>query len=191
MKTIVLRSEKELRIYSLPLRQRILKEMHLLGRAVTAKEIADRLAITPSAASHHLKQLMSIGIVEPDHVQVVRGIQARYLRLAEVTVSIGQQYADTLAPLKDELVKSGLMSALNGFMRTVEKNRGRPDVHHENRLNDILSGIVHLTPADADAFYHMVLSFLDSHTSAGPDTRPWEVVLLAYRMDIAGKEDRE
>ena len=188
MKMIVLRTEKELRIYSLPLRQKILREMQLLGRPFTAKEIAGRLAITPSAAQHHLKQLMSIGLVEPDHMEVIHGIQARYLRLAQVTVSFGQQYVDALAPMRDEMVKGGLMNALGGFMRTVEKNRKSPLPADSCRLNDIVTGIVHLTPKEADDFYQLVTGFLDSHTEAGPDTKPWEVALLAYRMDLAQGE---
>ncbi len=188
MKMITLKSEKELRIYSLPLRQKILREMQLLGRPVTAKEIADRLEITPSAAQHHLKQLMSIGLVEPDHTETVHGIQARYLRLAQVTVSIGQQYKDTLAPMRDETVKAGLITALNGFMRTVERNREKPESENIHKLNDIVTGIVHLTPKEADDFYQLVTGFLDSHTVAGPDTKPWEVALLAYRMDLAGED---
>ena len=188
MKMIMLKSEKELRIYSLPLRQKILREMQELGRPVTAKEVAGRLSITPSAAQHHLKRLMSIGLVEPDHMEVIRGFQAHYLRLADVTVSIGQQYKDTLAPMRDEMAKSGLMTALNGFMRTVERNREMSEPENIHRLNDILTGIVHLTPKEADDFYQLVIGFLDSHTAAGPDTKPWEVALLAYRMDMAREE---
>jgi DNA-binding transcriptional ArsR family regulator len=188
MKVITLKSEKELRIYSLPLRQKILREMQILGHPVTAKEVADRLNITPSAAQHHLKQLMSIGLVEPDHMEVIRGIQARYLRLCDVTVSIGQQYKDTLAPVRDEMVKAGLMTALSGFMRTVERNREKPEAENIHSLNDILTGIVHLTPKEADDFYQFVISFLNSHTVAGPDTNPWEVALLSYRMDLAQEE---
>ena len=188
MKMIVLKTEKELRIYSLPLRQKILREMQLLGRPVTAKEIADRLIITPSSAQHHLKQLMSIGLLEPDHMEVIRGIQAHYLRLTPVTVSLGQQYADALAPMRDEMVKGGLMNALSGFMRTVEKNRLKPMPADSCKLNDIVTGIVHLTPKEADDFYQFVTGFLDSHTVAGPDTKPWEVALLAYRMDLVRGE---
>jgi DNA-binding transcriptional ArsR family regulator len=183
MKMITLKSEKELRIYSLPLRQKILREMQKLGLPVTAKEVADRLDITPSAAQHHLKQLMSIGLVEPDHMEVIRGIQAHFLRLADVTVSIGQQYRDTLATMRDEMVKAGLMTALNGFMRTVERNRESSEPQNAHSLNDILTGIVHLTPKEADDFYQFVIGFLNSHTAAGPDTGPWEIALLAYRMD--------
>ncbi len=188
MKMIALKSEKELRIYSLPLRQKILREMQLLGRPATAKEIADRLKITPSAAQHHLKQLMSIGLIEPDHMEVIRGIQARYLRLANVTVSIGQQYVDSLATMRDEMVKGGLMTALSGFMRTVEKYRENPEPENRAKLNDILTGIVHLTPKEADDFYQLVTGFLECHTVAGPDTKPWELVMLAYRMDYTHEE---
>jgi hypothetical protein len=86
------------------------------------------------------------------------------------------------------MVRAGLMTALNGFMRTVERNREKPESENIHGLNDILTGIVHLTPKEADDFYQFVTGFLNSHTAAGPDTKPWEIAILAYRMDIAQEE---
>ena len=191
MKMIILQTEKDLRIYSLPLRQKILREMRYFGRPVTAKEIADRLQITPSAAQHHIKQLMSIGLIEFDHMQVIRGIQAQYMRLADVTVSIGQQYADALSDMRDEAAKGMLMEALNGFMHVVHNNRKSPMVDHAGGLNDILTGIVHLTFEEAEEFYRYVFDFLNAHTEAGTDTKPWEIAMLGYRMDLTQLETKE
>jgi DNA-binding transcriptional ArsR family regulator len=123
MKTIHLESEEQLRIFSLPLRQRILREMQKAGRPVTAKQIADRLNITPSSAQHHLKKLESIGLVEQDHIESINGIQARFMRVSDVMVSIGQQMRDETSLARDALVKSHLLEAYDGFQRVVETAR--------------------------------------------------------------------
>ncbi len=64
---VKLATEKELRIFMFPLRQKILRTMHLLGEPTTAKHIADTLGISPSSARHHLIRLQEIGLVEHDH----------------------------------------------------------------------------------------------------------------------------
>ena len=85
MKTIVLDNEKKLRIYTLPLRQRIMRKMSISGVPMTAKQIADLLEITPSSAQHHMKQLMSIGLIEADHHEMINGIKANYMRACGCT----------------------------------------------------------------------------------------------------------
>ena len=79
-KTIRLESENQLRIYALPLRQKIIRTMQVLGRPATAKQIADTLMISPSSARHHLLKLQEIGLVEHDHYEFINGIKADYVR---------------------------------------------------------------------------------------------------------------
>lgn len=187
MKTIFLEGEAQLRIFSLPLRQRILREMQKAGRPVTAKQIADRLHITPSSAQHHIKKLESIGLVEMDHIEVINGIQARFMRAANVTVSIGQQISDETSLARDALAKSQLLEAYAGYHRVVEYAR-------ENALqsvesgNDIFSGIAHLTDPQAMELRAMVMAYTREHSNAGADTKPWQIVYLAYDMEIAGRD---
>src|SRR5690554_636852 len=91
---IYLSSEKQLRIFMLPLRQKILKTMFLNGRPMTAKQISDQLSITPSSAKHHLLKLQEISLVTPDHQELINGITARYYRTTGKHVSIGQNFND-------------------------------------------------------------------------------------------------
>ena len=186
MKTIVLSGEKELRIFSLPLRQRILREMSRLGVPVTAKEIADRLDITPSSAQHHMKQLASIGLVEQDRTELIHGILAKYMRLTDVTVSIGQQYADDLSSSRDAVTRRLLMDAFDGYLKTVESARaqGLSELPGAEKYADVLSAVVHLTDEQAETLRDLVSDYLKTCCRAGENTHPWEASFLFYRMDL-------
>ena len=184
MKTIYLDGEEQLRIFSLPLRQRILREMQKAGAPLTAKQIADRLNITPSSAQHHLKKLASIGLVEPDHIESINGIQAKFMRVSDVIVSIGQQIADDTALARDALVKSHLMEAYQGYQRVVECARNSPHVRIETG-NDIFTEIAHLTDEQALELRAMVMDYMHKHKTAGEATKPWQIVYMAYDMELA------
>jgi len=188
MRTIYLDGEESLRIFSLPLRQKILREMHKTGVPMTAKQIADRLGITPSSAQHHLKRLESIGLVEPDHIESINGIQAKFMRAADVMVSIGQQYQDDTSLARDALVKSHLLEAYDGFQRVVEHARTLPEKHTQTG-NDIFTEIAHLTDAEALELRAMVMDYAQQHKRAGAGTKPWQIVYMAYDMELAERSD--
>ena len=184
MKMIYLDDEQKLRIYSLPLRQRILREMEKAGRPITAKAIADRLGITPSAAQHHIKKLESIGLVEQDHIESINGIQARLLRVADATVSIGQQLADETSPARDAFVEGQVTQACRDYQRIVDYAR-KNNLPQADTGNDLCTDIVHLTDAEAVELRAMLLEYARQHKQAREGTKPWQLVYLAYDMTLA------
>ena len=198
MKTIVLDNEKKLRIYTLPLRQRIMREMSISGVPMTAKQIADILEITPSSAQHHMKQLMSIGLIEADHHEMINGIKANYMRLADVMISIGSFYNDALATSREAFMQSQLNNIYNSFKVSTEAYLNAADIDVDAdefkmpkgmRLNDVLTGIMHLTDEEADELYDILLDYVNDRMHANENTHPWEIAVVAYRMD--GKDIKE
>ncbi len=188
MKTIHLDGEEQLRIFSLPLRQRILKTLEKAGRPMTAKQVADSLCITPSSAQHHIKKLESIGLVEQDHIEVINGIQARFIRVCDVIVSIGQQLSDETSGLRDALAKSSLAEAYEGYQRVVDTARARGEGRTDSG-NDIFLEIAHLTEAEARELRETVMAYTHKRKRAGEGTTPWRIVYMAYDMALAEGDD--
>lgn len=184
MKTIYLNGEEQLRIFSLPLRQRILREMQKAGVPMTAKQIADQLNITPSSAQHHLKKLESIGLVEQDHIESINGIQAKFMRVCDVTVSIGQQIADETTLSRDAFMKNQLTEAYAGYQHVVDYARQSTQPLTATG-NDIFTEIAHLTDAEALELRNMIMEYTQKHKTAGEGTKPWQIVYLAYDMELA------
>ena len=171
MKTITLTSDEQLRIFMHPLRQKILRILQING-PMTPKMIADALSITSSSAKHHLLRLMTLGTVEIDHTKLIHGITATYYRWSEVSVSIGSTEGGDREALAGDLLKE----VEDGFFA---KTRGKKptDSHFEA---DLLTGVVHLAPEEADELYKAITGFLNEHEKKKDGTVPFIYSLVAY-----------
>ena len=94
---IYLETEKDLRVYMHPLRQKILSVLERNPEGMSAKQVADALGIAPSSAGHHLQTLEQAGLVELDRIEIIHGFRAKLYRNTLVTVSVGN------FPTKDRL----------------------------------------------------------------------------------------
>lgn len=189
---IVLKTDKELKILMSPIRQRIIRIMSREGRPVTSKHIADKLNISPSSAQHHIRQLQQVGIIEFDHSEVINGITARYLKLSDRTVSIGQDMNDDLSSERDVLARSILSRTYDGYKELLTANRAFLSEEYKkgNKMADQISGAVHLTDEEANELFDIIDDFVKKHSCAAENTHPYEYALVAYRADLvdnAGK----
>lgn len=176
-KELYLTGEKELKIFMHPLRQRLLRLLSLEGPA-TPKSLADRLEITPSSAKHHLARLESLGLVAPHHTQLIRGITATYYQSCPVTVRLGLEREEGIDQ-RQLLAENLLMEVYRGFRDYTEAHRdGAGD--HRQPAAELMTGVAHLTPQDAQRLYEGIRAFVELHDQPGEDTVPYEYGLVAY-----------
>lgn len=181
---IRLESERQLRIYSLPLRQRILRTMRIMGKPVTAKQVADRLGISPSSARHHLLKLKEIGLVEHDRYELINGIKADFLRVADVNISIGTNMDDHLAHEREATTRMMLAGTGERFMSSLSDMRAKTVAEPDYFPGDLLGGIVHLDQKEAKELYTLIRDFLDTHGQSQHDQKtPWEYAFLLYETE--------
>lgn len=179
---ITITEDKPLRIYMHPLRQRILRTLERKGRPMTAKQLSVALSITPAAAKHHLLQLASIGLVGVDHTEQIHGITATYYGALPVTVSLGldREGSQNRRLMLEQAIGQVVRGAYGRLDRLRAENR-KPN--GEGVDGDLLTGVVHLTDAEAMALYQGIRAFLAGHRAAGQDTRPYEFALAFYRAE--------
>lgn len=178
---IQLTTQEQLKIFMDPLRQRLLRTLSALGEPATAKQLADRLGITPSSAKHHLTRLESIGLVALHHTRQIRGITASYYQLSPVTVRLGLEkgaYADQRQLLAESLLM-GVFQGVQQYMEYYRQLENPP----EKCPAELTTGVVHLTPHHALALRELIQTFVESHETAGPDTIPYEYALMAYPVE--------
>lgn len=190
---IVLNTDKELKILMSPIRQKIIKIMSREGRPVTSKYIADKLNISPSSSQHHIKQLQQIGIIEFDHNEVINGITAKYLRLTEKTVSIGQDRNDDLASERDVLARSILSKTYDGYKGLINEKRQllAEEYGKGNKFADQLTGVVHLSTEEANELFDVIDNFIKKHSKASDNSHPYEYALIAYRADLNDSKEMD
>ena len=178
--TIVLETERDLRTYMFPLRQKILRMMLLMGKPVTSKQLADLLKIPPSSSRHHLGRLKEINLVEHDHYEMINGIRAEYLRPADVVVSIGANRNDALSSERETISRTLIDGVRERYLLAV-----RNHAEHVKFSGDMLTGIAHLNGEDAQKLYQMVRSFVESHAQAeGTETKAWEYAFMLFEAPI-------
>ena len=172
MKTIRLTDDKDLRIFMHPTRQKILTLLSINGE-MTPKQVADSLSVTSSSAKHHILKLVTLGAVEVDHTALINGITATFYRRTEATISIGSDEGGSRVAVAQNLLKE----VHDGFFlkaRSLEDEEG-------HFMGDMLTGVLHLTPTQADELIAMVRSYIASHEKRGEDTLPFVYSMVTYR----------
>ena len=144
-KTLDITTREQLDVYMNPQRQRLLHEMQVLAQPATCKQLADAMGISASSVTHHMKKLESLGLVELDHTEVIRGITARYWRAVPTDVSLRVNEGGDLQEEKMFLVdylNQQVFAGLRAYAASdaVEREKELGLAHGE-----LLSGVMYLT----------------------------------------------
>lgn len=187
-KTISLNGEKELRIFMLPLRQQIIREMRIIGEPITAKQLADKLNITPSSAKHHLNKLQEIGIVEFHHSKLINGITANYFCLAEVNISIGQDLNDEFNDIRDVHSQNIMAQVYQRYQNVIRNNR---PINKDLYIGDFLTGVVHLSDDKLVELLSIMKDFIDENKDIKKGTNAYEFALVYYKANTIENKELE
>ena len=184
-KKVYLHTEKELRAYMHSTRQKILHYLSLAPDGMTAKQLADRLAITPSSAGHHLSTLESIGMVKMIRTEKIHGLTAKYYKEVQATVSL----KDTV-PAAQEIKNAMLQNLINDIYS--RWNQAAIKIESEGREpaasdGNLLTGIIYLTPEEAEEMGNRLLDFFERHEQPKEGCLPYEYALIAYNTKILEK----
>lgn len=164
-----------------PARQDILRLLQLAGRPMTPKELADKMGISASSVTFHIKKLVELGVAALDHTEQIRGITARYYKALNVSVRLG-----LLAPGGDDAAQEmflqrtveQVLAGVQGLKRlATEKGLGEEDVMG---LGDMHSGVVYLTREEAIELQRRMMDFLSEREVPRPGAQAYEYVLMAY-----------
>ena len=181
MDSITLQTKQELDIYVNPQRQNILRRMRIAGEPVTPKQLADQIGISPSSIQHHIKKLLSIGLVELDHTELIHGIVARYYRLSPKPISIGLALEDNLQEQRMAVLQNAMTELFSGFVNYCENDHQA--IRPGEPFGDMSYGIVHLEPEKAKELYALIHDFIQRHETKTPASRAWEYALIAYPVE--------
>ena len=156
-KTLDITTREQLDVYMNPQRQRLLHEMQVLAQPATCKQLADAMGISASSVTHHMKKLESLGLVELDHTEVIRGITARYWRAVPTDVSLRANEGGDLQEEKMFLVD--YLGLAHG---------------------ELLSGVMYLTEDAAREFQDVVRAFVEKYDQPQEGAVPWEFSVACY-----------
>lgn len=181
MDTIELDTREKQNTFMNPARQDILRLLQLAGRPMTPKELADRMGISASSVTFHIKKLAELGVVALDHTEVIRGITARYYKALNVAVRLGLlgQGADEAAQeLFLRRTAEQVLAGVQGVRRLAEQ-KGLTE-EEALGLGDMHSGVVYLTREEAVELQRRMMEFLAEREAPRPGAQAYEYVLMGY-----------
>ena len=179
--TIYLTTQRDMRIYMHPMRQSILRRLQLTAGGMTAKQVADAFAITPSSAANHLRQLVQIGVLRLGRTEQVHGFTAQYYEAEPVTVSFSRT-PDGMQDERRVLFARSIQALFDRVMGALDERIPTGGVAIDTipvpLRRDVRSGVLHLTPQEAEAALSAMEAFLSAHQAPREGTIAFEYALL-------------
>ncbi len=174
-------TRKELEIYMNAQRQRLLKTMEVCNTPMTPKQLSDRLEISPSSVTYHLKKLESLGLVALDHTEIIHGIQAKFYKKIPAIVNLKADMKDDLYAEKMVLAEYSINDTWSEFKKYVSNLPACPDEEGSCQTpGDFMNGIVYLSDEEAKQLKDLITQFHKNHTAPAENTTPWEMALVAF-----------
>ncbi|MCK5129236.1 MAG: hypothetical protein KAQ68_05265 [Clostridiales bacterium] len=150
-------TEEEIKIFSDPYRLKIINTYKKINEPLTVKKVADEMGEVPAKIHYHVKKLLSIKILELDHIEVINGINAKYYRLTANEFRIDlSKISDSVAYQKHAgKVESLISSLLNDFMETfarVSLSKTNNEKKNDEHSATISAPDLYLTDEEFKAF---------------------------------------
>jgi hypothetical protein len=186
MKLIKLNTKEELNIYMNPVRQQLLRHLNINNTPMTPKMLADKLSISASGVQHHIRKLMSLGVIELDHQELINGITASFYKPALVTVQIGLEVEDDTSVERDVHLQNSLANVYEGFRTQLKrriKEQGKPEEENINDWGDILTGVVYLKKEESKELLQLINTYIEQHSIRSEDVIPWEYAVVVYNAE--------
>lgn len=121
--TLVLSTEEEIKIFADPYRNRIIKAFLESSVPLTVTQVANIMGEVPANVHYHLKKLIKINILELDHIEVVKGINAKYYTLAYENFRLStspEETNDLKAEKQHKRIKQLICSEIDEFRKEVQ-----------------------------------------------------------------------
>ncbi len=178
-KTLYLTTEKELRTYMHPLRQRILFTLGRIPDGMTAKQLADALGIAPSSAGHHLSVLEAIGLVKLVRTEQIHGFTAKFYKAVDVNISLDKLPPEA-AGARRAVLQNHINDNFNHWADVIEAFDAA-GVPKTPDTGDFSTGVLYLSKQDAVALHRQIADFCSAHAQPAKGTAPYEFTLFSVR----------
>ena len=178
--TVDLVEKKQFRVMLHPVRQEMIHRLRLLGRPMSANEMAQKLQLSPSSAQSHLRKLVALGLVSelprvgPDGTTLYF-YQARNVRLR---LCLGRK--DAFQGEREALAAN----LTDGTFRSLLSTSYRHDEHSMEDYGILRFGALHLNTRQRRELMALVDGYLERQgIPTGEMEEHWEYVLMAYRAE--------
>lgn len=168
-KVRVIKTDEEFKILADPYRMKIFSVFQENSEPKTVKQVADALKEVPAKVHYHVKKLISIGILELDHVQVINGINAKYYRTTTDSLQFGvrEDLQGAAKALQVDQLTKVLFYTIDSFKDDVlQRSKIIKELEDLDVENDgyVSNTKVYLTDDEYQELLGYVKKFLEDHS---------------------------
>lgn len=171
--TRVIKTDEELKVFSDPYRLRIISTYQEQKKPLTVKAVADLMGEVPAKVHYHVKKLLAIDILELDHVEVIKGIQAKYYILKTDCFSV--DYSSTQGNKTDFINSTETLfnSILNEFKNDLrEVSSSLEDAKESfNKKGVISKDNIYLTKEEYKIFQNEIMNLFKKYSEPSSGKR--------------------
>lgn len=176
----VIKTDEEFKILADPYRIKILNCFNDTTETYTVKQIATKLGEVPAKVHYHVKKLLSIHILELDHIEIINGIHAKYYRFTadELKFGVREDLQGPAKALKLDQITKVLLFTIDSFKDEVIEyaEQVREDDFPQNRSGYLTNPHIYLTKEEKDEFREYVESFLKNHQQKKEGTTKYSTI---------------
>lgn len=190
---VELETEKEMRVYMHPLRQRILDLLERTPQGMSAKKVADALKIAPSSADHHLRALQEIALVKEARTEKIHGFEAKIYEATHASVHITPKGMSLTPGERTAFLNHEISAKSQRFLQAVEhtfQSSPLPEASAQKSPH-FSGGICYCTKEEMEEFTQMVVRFFESRTQPKDDVNRYEYCFFHFPVECSEKDAKE
>lgn len=160
LEVITLKTMKEIKIISNPIRMRVLKNYYAYGKPATVKQMAQYMNEVPANIHYHVKKLIEINLLELEHTESINGITAKFYQPTAKHIKIEDESNDMYNKFLDgtEILFANVFDdAKKDFIESVRSKKSKS----EDDEGLLLQSNLYLTKAQAEDIYQYILQTVE------------------------------
>lgn len=178
--TVDLVDKKQFRVMLHPVRQEMIHRLRLLGRPMSANELAQKLQLSPSSAQSHLRKLVTLGIVSELQRVGPDGTTLYFYQAKDVRLRLCLGRKDAFQGEREALAAN----LTDGTFRSLLSTSYRHDEQSMEEYGILRFGTLHLSTQQRKELMALIDGYLERQGIPNGETEEhWEYVLMTYRAE--------
>lgn len=181
-KIINITSRKNLEIYMNVQRQNILRILEINSAPMTPKQISEKIGISASSVTYHIKKLLKLGIIELDHQEIIHGIYASFYRYVPCIINLCGNSQNDLKREKMAYADYAIQETWKGFKNYIDGIDNVDETKHI--IGDFMNGIFYLEDSEIIELKKILRDFQAAHLKPDITSKPWDIAIVAYPISL-------
>lgn len=171
----IIKTDEEFKIVADPYRMKILSVFLDHEEPKTVKQVADLLHEVPANIHYHVKKLLSIQIIELDHIEEINGINAKYYRATanSIKFDVRDDLKGMGRSIQVDRMTKVLFDNIDSFKDDLIKRANEiKTLEHKEIVDDgfLSSGHIYLTKDDFEEINTYLKEFYINHRQKKPNS---------------------